>query len=382
MRSDTDITAAQKTPTRRPARLRNRLPRLRACAGPRPATSPAPGLAADSGIASPRTPGHLEKSVKYPTSATPVDPRLPKITLQSPSLHQEGSPAPAGLVSPLRSLHQPLPHQIHTARSPTARRSAASMLPKFRMPLSGSFSTTSRINSSSSVTHRPAPHLPWKARCSHLHLAKGRALLRPPRCLLPLRSRRRNRRSLRDRCHHEQQQISRPRNTGRRLQRGGRNLAMHLLGTTRRVINATLRLRTKSASRCQARKLASGNPGVSHPCPSPAIPLTSPSTIPRPFFSEDHTARAASLADYVTISRYPSSRVWTGVAPLIGPSSEMKQSWFSNLFSWTPAVNSTPLLFEFADDRTRCSLRSPPTTAPPPERNASAPRNLRDERSP
>lgn len=124
MRSDTDITAAQKTPTRRPARLRNRLPRLRACAGPRPATSPAPGLAADSGIASPRTPGHLEKSVKYPTSATPVDPRLPKITLQSPSLHQESSPAPAGLVSPLRSLHQPLPHQIHTARSPTARRSA------------------------------------------------------------------------------------------------------------------------------------------------------------------------------------------------------------------------------------------------------------------
>jgi len=144
----------------------------------------------------------------------------------------------------------------------------------------------------------------------------------------------------------------------------------------------TSKHRTKSASRCQARKLASGNPGVSHPCPSPAIPLTSPSTIPRPFFSEDHTARAASLADYVTISRYPSSRVWTGVAPLIGPSSEMKQSWFSNLFSWTPAVNSTPLLFEFADDRTRCSLRSPPTTAPPPERNASAPRNLRDERSP
>ena len=61
--------------------------------GPRPPTSPAPGLVPHGDAASPRTPAHLENT---PATTVTPDPRLPKITLQRPT-PQPDSPAPAGL---------------------------------------------------------------------------------------------------------------------------------------------------------------------------------------------------------------------------------------------------------------------------------------------
>ncbi|WVW83108.1 hypothetical protein I302_105126 [Kwoniella bestiolae CBS 10118] len=66
--------------------------------GPRP--SPNPNEIVNKHVAnvvSPRTPAHLEKIVEQPSTITPVDPRLPKITLQRPTPGSTEGTAQTGL---------------------------------------------------------------------------------------------------------------------------------------------------------------------------------------------------------------------------------------------------------------------------------------------
>ncbi|WVR05278.1 hypothetical protein IAU60_002290 [Kwoniella sp. DSM 27419] len=74
-------TASDRSPTTPTSRV----------AGPRPAPSPNPDTnSARYSLTSPRTPAHGEKSAPHPSTVTPLDPKLPKITLQKPTPDAQG----------------------------------------------------------------------------------------------------------------------------------------------------------------------------------------------------------------------------------------------------------------------------------------------------
>ncbi|WWC69471.1 uncharacterized protein I206_103412 [Kwoniella pini CBS 10737] len=69
-------------------------------------------------VSSPKTPAHLEKIIENPSTVTPIDPKLPKITLQKPTPNSNGTSAGTGLGLNLNIIIPPSPKIGNTYSAP------------------------------------------------------------------------------------------------------------------------------------------------------------------------------------------------------------------------------------------------------------------------
>ncbi|WWC90046.1 uncharacterized protein L201_004977 [Kwoniella dendrophila CBS 6074] len=112
------VTSAPKSPSTPTSRV----------IGPRPSPNPnsnsnelqdrLSNVKTNTTSASPRTPAHLEKIIEQPSTVTPVDPRLPKITLQKPTPGSTGQ-TQTGLGLNLNIVVPSSPSPISTATNVT-----------------------------------------------------------------------------------------------------------------------------------------------------------------------------------------------------------------------------------------------------------------------
>ncbi|CAD6587059.1 MAG: hypothetical protein TREMPRED_004650 [Tremellales sp. Tagirdzhanova-0007] len=312
-------------------------------AGPRPPTSPALGLMPTAGATSPRTPAHLDQSSRLPSTVTPViDPRLPKITLQRPTPQPESSPAPAGLglsiaVSPPAS---PTPSPILSITSspplgginvPQVQDAA---LQKFFHDIAEQLQLIGFASPRSSLAMDSPMQSP--ALSQGETTASSSPLPTPTETEAPVLPA--IRRPMPSRAATDQPtvtQTAKPEVTKRRSYLGDaseRDNAVTFNRHSIQVVGEKVR-KPITGAKDSRRK--------SKPAPldlSPRVIQTDQ------LLSPTHSPYLGTPP----LGSAPPSPL------LIGPSSEMKQSWFSNLFSWKPATYTLISADDCASSRAEC----------------------------
>ncbi|OCF36519.1 CAMK/CAMKL/GIN4 protein kinase [Kwoniella heveanensis BCC8398] len=349
-------------------------------AGPRPSPSPSPSPNPDlrdrttngsargtSSVTSPRTPAHLDKvNSTQPSIATPVDPRLPKITLQRPTPDAQAAPGPTGLGLNINVAPPPSPSPAPS--SPPLGMAVGAALGNINVPqvqdaalqkffhdiaeqlqligsasprsslIAGSPLASPAISQGETITTPTTPNMDLPP----VPLPQAKAQEQPTRVQQPViainNSMQANRPApLRSITEPQQPNTApRPEVSKRRSYLGDATNRDNVYA------NQVSQPQRHSIGFEKVRKVSGGSESKrkSKPAPldlSPRIPSELLSPVGSPYLSTPPLGGSA-----------PPSPL------LVGSSNEVKTSWFSNLFSWKPATFTLISADDCASSRAEC----------------------------